>query len=135
MDWIKVNTAKSDKFLLITQTPEKYWGMDNTSEWFPALTERVSIITPQGTEWLSQKFYKRVDFYGKLKDCYDQGLNCLENAAKKEGVDFGFIYLEKDKQDSGFYDKTSLLKHNLFESLSYSVVYENDGAILFAKKG
>ena len=134
MNWTRANTKKSDKFLLITQTPDRYWGMDNTSEWFPALSERASIATPQGTEWLGdQKFYKQTKFYIKLNSCYDEGLECLEGVAQEGGVDFDFVYLEKGL-DSEAFDRTSLLKYNLLQSPKHSVVYENEEAIIFARK-
>lgn len=48
MAWVKANTPAGSRFLVI---PSSYWQADSISEWFPALTDRTSLLTVQGTEW------------------------------------------------------------------------------------
>ena len=57
MDWIAANTPKESKFILLTG--ETSWEIDSTSEWFPALTGRTSLVTVQGTEWLPEGIYSK----------------------------------------------------------------------------
>ena len=48
LHWIVNTTTKESRFLVLTGDAAL---SDPLSEWFPALTERVSLVTVQGHEW------------------------------------------------------------------------------------
>jgi hypothetical protein len=55
MYWVRDNTPVGSRFLVLTGTTSV--SCDSVTEWFPALTDRQSLFTVQGTEWT-----KRDDF-------------------------------------------------------------------------
>lgn len=50
LQWIQENTEPLAKFFIITNHPSRH---DFFAEWFPALSQRKSILTFEGKEWLS----------------------------------------------------------------------------------
>lgn len=131
-EWIRQNTEPNDRFLLLTENKYPSWGMDPISEWFPALAERQSIMTPQGSEWLPEnKFLEKVGFYTQIKSCYDKNLACVENVAQNYD-NFTHIYLYKPTKDDK--DNLPLIRHELVNSEKYSIVYENSRVSIFSKK-
>jgi len=47
-------------------------------EWLPALSQRESLITVQGMEWLPAEVYTgRIEANGALGECYTQDVACL----------------------------------------------------------
>jgi hypothetical protein len=73
MQWVKANTPAGARFIVISgQT----WAIDPVAEWFPALAERESVNTPQGTEWLPcGEFERRKVLYAQVAMCAAQ--ECL----------------------------------------------------------
>ncbi|MGB8982604.1 MAG: hypothetical protein WCC12_12060 [Anaerolineales bacterium] len=51
MQWVRSNTPAESRFLLITSAGQISPMTDTFQEWFPALAERRSQNTLQGTEW------------------------------------------------------------------------------------
>jgi hypothetical protein len=49
MNWVNRNTPDGARFLVLTGTNSI--SCDNVLEWFPALSDRQSLYTVQGTEW------------------------------------------------------------------------------------
>jgi hypothetical protein len=124
MQWVAANTPKESKFAVITSIPES--GKDYISEWFPALTQRVSIVTPQGHEWLpNSEFQKRKGFHSLLQECSTQTTDCLERWASDTGLTFKYIYLTGD---------SITLQNSLRASPNYIGIYDKDGVIIFMHK-
>ena len=88
IDWIKTSTPKSARFLILSTQPDTYSsGYEQLAEWFPSLSDRVSILTYQGSEWLSEKrefIYKNT--YNQIFTCYD----CIFS------LSFDYIYIRDD---------------------------------------
>jgi hypothetical protein len=72
MRWI--STQPAARYAVISG---ENWGWDETSEWFPQLTGRVSVATVQGLEWTSTDWDKTVSRYRELQGCSSQNVNCL----------------------------------------------------------
>ena len=51
MKWVAQNTTINTEFAVLSG--RKRWGLDPVSEWFPALSGRISVSTVQGSEWLT----------------------------------------------------------------------------------
>lgn len=49
MSWVAQHTSATSSFLVL---PTHAWARDTVSEWFPTLTQRRSLATVQGAEWL-----------------------------------------------------------------------------------
>lgn len=58
MQWVKNNTPAQTKFIVLSTHRGRWWE-DREAEWFPALANRRSVFTVQGTEWLPQNAFKK----------------------------------------------------------------------------
>jgi hypothetical protein len=95
MAWIKENTPPDSRFILLTPGSD-YPMRDPIQEWFPALTERISLTTMQGQEWtLGPNFAQTTTENRKLQACATQEIKCLENQYIFSSQKVDFIYISK----------------------------------------
>lgn len=125
LQWIKENTPLDSEFLVLT-------GLapfdDSFSEWFPALTNRVSLATVQGKEWdMKQDFNGILNAYEEAQSCFDKSEKCIADWEKNHGVtsDYVFVRLENSTQGKDI-SYPSALSRALIESEQYEQVYAND---------
>jgi hypothetical protein len=89
IQWVKLNTGMSDRFLILDEQNNPL--LSPFTEWFPALTERRSIATIQGTEWLegNRHYNKQYPIITSLHECLYTDVECLYSMAKDtEPYDF-----------------------------------------------
>jgi hypothetical protein len=92
LSWIGENTEKDGSFAIITGKMDS--GTDALVEWFPALTGRVSIVTPQGYEWLPGGAFKQLrQSYAGLQACVATNKKCLQGWNKDAFRDVDYVYL------------------------------------------
>lgn len=96
MQWIADNTPETSKFIILSGTSQ--YGIDHISEWFPALSQRTSLTTPQAHEWLpDREFTRRVDLHAELQElyltCSDADLDCIQAWAQGAGLPYSHIYI------------------------------------------
>jgi hypothetical protein len=135
MSWVRENTAPDSRFLVLTGT--NAITCDLTLEWFPALTDRPSIYTVQGTEWT-----KGADFAGYVRSTYavqrclsDSDVSCLDSAVSRS--DYDYVYVSKVPRP----DCRPIYLPNAFyyflEGMStepgFQAVYESEDVIIFNK--
>jgi len=120
MKWIKLNTAENSTFFVINDQTA-WWVKD----WFPAITRRITLNTPYGSEWAGdfERIVQMDEDISKCTEAYH-----LTEIANKYGVRFTHIYIGKTRSNA-------YLIHNLKHSESFEVVFENTGTIVFAKGG
>jgi hypothetical protein len=135
MNWIRENTADDSKFLVLTGTNSI--TCDLVLEWFPALTDRRSIYTVQGTEWL-----KGADFAPYVRSTYavqkcttDGDLACLDAVVDRSAYDY--LYVSKlPYLNCRTIDYRNAL-HYFLESVrmdkEFGTVYESEQVVIFAK--
>ncbi len=134
MTWIKQNTEKSATFIVLNPSIE--WHMDKMGEWFPTLTERKSLTTIQGTEWLPDgAFEANKELYDEFKKCADIGETCLTEWTEKNQVKFDYLVVSRFRGaytplDSGL----SYFNQTVLDSGKYSQVYTNDMVTVFKTK-
>ena len=134
MHWVAENTAPSSRFLVVTSDR---WGIDRTSEWFPALAERISIATPQGSEWLPN-FSPRTHRANALQECAAKDAACLEEWAQEWEVTFTHVYVSKRSANSEVpadVDPCWRLRHSLLADPHYEMLYDNPGATVYRRVG
>jgi hypothetical protein len=109
--WIKSHTPFSSRFLVISNTSDPtLWGYDQISEWFPALTARTSLTTPQGTEWLPhQKYLATTNAYIQMKTSPFKFISTSSN--------YDYLYLQ---------DKSSFALPP-----SFKLVYQNSSVFVY----
>jgi hypothetical protein len=131
MEWIAGNTSGESRFLVVSGI-QSFW-QDQSSEWLPALSNRVSLGTVQGTEWLPGRFYTQWILYAGLQDCGMQTVACLEDWARTNRQDFTHIYLPKRRWwDSSA--SNAALQLSLEQAAGYQPVYENQAAIMYSRR-
>ena len=101
---------------------------DSMADWFPALTQRRSLNTVFGTEWVqSASLRKEIEQDDALQSCLYQDESCLAAWAKQTGLQFTHVLIQKNAT------RVELLA-SLHESEDYKLVYENAAVAIFAPK-
>lgn len=124
MRWMASETEASDPVLVPTG---EVWGYDEVSEWLPALAERHSIGTVQGTEWLGQAaFAERLAVHEAIVDCAGQVADCYRDLASD-----AILFVPKGKLAGVFSpgDCCPALRSTLADA-GYQVIYDGPGATI-----
>ena len=91
MQWAAGETPEDSAFVIVSDA--LIWGEDAVSEWFPVLAGRVSLATPQGTEWTSgDEFQGAIAAYEELQLCRSAGTECLAAWADAHAP-FAYVYV------------------------------------------
>jgi hypothetical protein len=135
MRWISANIPAQSRFIVITNNN---WWDDPNSEWFPALAERISVNTVQGSEWTpNQGFSKRIAAYNLLRQCsLSDNVNCLDEWQQTSGEEFSHILIPKqnrNSQEAEFQSDIYRLREGLVKSSDYTVVYDRYGVTILKK--
>ena len=125
MDWVKANTSEDSDFLVIDYPSG--WHVDMVGEWFPTLTERKSLLTGQGQEWLPMKAQaKTIKDLSEVSNCRMEGLSCLEDWLGKKDTPVDYFYFTSNSQSTVSFEKyTSVLEAQMASSPDYALSYSN----------
>jgi hypothetical protein len=124
MAWIRGNTSSDAAFLVITGGQPL---LDPASDWFPALTERISLGTVFGYEWVNDnQFAQRVTRYETLQECREQTIDCIESWSIENKIEFTHVYIQSN---GDFFP----LQMDLQNSPDYKQQYLDDGIWIFEK--
>lgn len=66
MTWVRDHTSPETPVAILATNR---WGSDDVSEWFPALSERNSVTTSQGLEWIGDERFDRYAIEDELRSC------------------------------------------------------------------
>jgi len=94
LSWITSNTPDHSRFLILTGTTDLF--CDPLLEWFPVLTQRVSVTTLQGREWfLGRQFVKFLTEGLTIENCANTQtpLSCIQNSAKPMGISYDYLFI------------------------------------------
>lgn len=93
MQWVRDYTPPDAKFLILTGETSPGW--DEIQEWFPVLSERVSLTTTQGKEWQSgNQFTQAAESTKQLQsECIIANVSCIEAWGAKNQVKYNFVYV------------------------------------------
>jgi hypothetical protein len=142
-EWVNANTAPGSRFLIFA--PQDVY-MSPVLEWFPALTEGVSPITTQGSEWLSDPERGYATAYrmaAGLDVC--RGLaavrppgeapGCLDDwAAANNGQEIDYLYFTTALSDTAAEPGPEPLLQAVRQSDEYALVYESETVWIFARR-
>jgi hypothetical protein len=131
MDWVNTSTKMESRFIVLAD--EASPGLSPLQEWFPALSDRTSINTVQGREWLpgAENYKPRLQAYPALRACLGQDFHCLEAWAARQQDTFDYVYLSS-LAAPGQSSSQTLLAASLLNSADYHLVYQADGVLIFA---
>lgn len=140
MTWVQENTPVNSRFLLLTPGSD-YPMRDPIQEWFPSLTERISLTTFQGREWtLGPKFADAFTTYRELQSCAtQQEVECIFKKMPEPDLTFNYLYINKksDYQLGATWPKTPYnpdFVKSAQASGQFSIVYENETTIILEVK-
>ncbi len=134
MTWIASETPPSSQFIVLTGIDD--WGWDKSSEWFPALTRRRSVVTPQGTEWLQGNVVERLSIaYEELQACANQHVSCLTQWSESTGIPFTHVYVHlPETRTRRLARQCCAIVTSLLADDRYVPVYEGSSALVFARR-
>jgi hypothetical protein len=134
MDWVSQNTSTNSRFIVFGQ--DKNWYLDKSSEWFPVIAQRKSILTVQGSEWLPGEYKKREVMYDATRLCSVGGEDCLLEILEPQNIEFTHIYISKTLDENKDLEHTNndMLIQSLMQSSNFEDIYHNDEVIIFLKK-
>ena len=135
MQWVHDNTPAGSRFLVLTGTNSI--SCDAVLEWFPALTDRQSLYTVQGTEWTKgADFIPYVRSTYSAQQCLSGGdISCLDSIVDRSKYDF--LYISKiprqnceavNLPNAFFYFLQSIRKDQMF-----AIRYESQEVVIFGK--
>ena len=72
------------------------WGNDLVGEWLPALSGRVVITTPQGSEWLGvDRFEEHREAHDAARECHRDTSDCLAAVLESGSLDATHIVIPR----------------------------------------
>src|SRR5262249_39488465 len=110
MEWAKANTDGDAQFMVVGQQ----------AEWFPAFSERTSVVGEWGAEWERGEFKRQQQMFSDMLDCQSRLQDCLIDVRSDNNLHADYAYIPET------YDTISL-RHSIEETLSWQTVYEHDG--------
>ena len=132
MDWVFNHTSPESRFIVLTGASNPY--SDPFVEWFPVYSGRTSLNTIQGQEWtLGKTFEPFLQSLATLQGCVNDSPSCVIDWAVSNHLSFEYIFIEKP-QDNKILQMSGLLLYQLRQDSRYSLVFENNGAAIFARK-
>lgn len=137
MSWSAANTAPSAKFLIVSGDQ---WALDRTTEWFPVLAQRQSVVTTQGYEWRDgNSFRTRLKAYDDAQKCAQKDAACIAAWQQDTDIPFDYVYVPKlaprieliveDEKEC-----CAALRQSLRGDSGYTVAYDGPAATIFHRK-
>ncbi|MBL8080116.1 MAG: glycosyltransferase family 39 protein [Anaerolineales bacterium] len=126
MEYLEKNTPQDAKFVVLTQAD---WYSADTAEWFPYLTKRQSLTTPQGLEWVSVAEFNdianRVFVLSQMVRNEQSGLEQgqLVKYVETHFDDYGFVAIFADNLEYSF--------GGFFETGRYEIFYRKKDVLIF----
>lgn len=132
--WVKENTPENSRFLVLTGTNAV--SFDAVLEWFPALTDRQSIYTVQGTEWIKgESFGEYVLSTYSVQSCLSLGdIPCLDMAVDRSQYDY--IYISKPLRTSrnAPQEPFPYFMQSIDADSGFDEIYQTEAVVIFEKR-
>ena len=133
MAWVAQNTPTSGLFLVLSNSED--WASDKAAEWFPVLSQRSSVSTAQGLEWLPNGEFSQIQQeIIELKKCLFEDVDCLGNWTQANAKHFTHVYLSKSNSEIQCGRPCVLpIEQSLRNSNHYRLIFENESAAVLEK--
>lgn len=130
MTWIRDEAEPHARFIVATVVG---WGADEISEWFPAVAERQSVATVQGSEWLGREgFRSQRERNRAIIRCTQSTDQCMGEWADSEGLADAWLFIPKGRVSGPLSadDCCPALRATVRDSTFYEVVFDGAGATI-----
>jgi hypothetical protein len=125
MNWIQSNLPKGQIFLVVSGISGA--GSDYPSEWFPALTDQISLATPQGSEWLpGDVFRQRWQDHDNLQACFNRDGACLDQWAAQIQRSYNYVLVTPDETG-----EIGAINEFLKADAHFQAVFQMDGVVVY----
>ncbi len=133
MAWVQASTPANARFAVVTGDT---WALDRSSEWFPVLSDRVSVATVQGYEWVPHDGFKQQkEVYKTLQECSTETPSCITDWSRSTGVTFDYVYVARREIQHGMFDNHVPCCTGLVELMKndpdYVMIFQNTDATIF----
>lgn len=139
MRWVSQYTAVNSRFLILTGNTDAM--CDSVSEWFPALTNRNSLVTAQGREWLlGGRFEEFIAKRVEIQQCVNEDVECINQKIEYFAKDIDYIYISDKSTMFRCVPNTTVSQtmpkvvKNLKWSPDYFLVYEHNDVFVFENR-
>jgi hypothetical protein len=123
--WVGENASPQARFIILSGGGPV---SDPLAEWFPALSDRRSLNTIFGLEWVRAVSFRRaMDQYEDLQQCMDRDAQCLTEWESAHGQSFTDVMIRK--KDGG-----PALFHALRSDVRYTLIYDTPLIAIFERK-
>lgn len=130
MAWLRDEADPGARFIVATVVS---WGADEISEWFPAVAERQSVATVQGSEWLGPDGFRTQRYrHRDVLRCSASTVQCVVDWAASEGMDDAWLFIPKGRLNGPLSpdDCCPALRETVRDSTTFEVVYDGAGATI-----
>jgi hypothetical protein len=131
MTWVRDESEPGTRVIIASVVG---WGADEVSEWFPAVAERQSVATVQGSEWLGRDgFRAQLLRHREVIACTPQIDLCMAEWAASEGLADAWLFIPKGRMNGPLSpdDCCPALRQTVKgDSAVYEVVYDGPGATI-----
>jgi len=131
INWARENTGSRSRFLIFDEQDNPL--LSPLTEWFPALAERRSVATIQGTEWLTEnKYYnEQYSVITDIHQCLYRDVECLYELQDDLSDQYDYIMLSGDRQKEN--GNHLPLFASLSESPDFALVYTSPNIFIFQR--
>ena len=130
MEWVRDGAEPGARFIVATVVG---WGEDEISEWFPAVAQRQSVATVQGTEWLGPEGHRdQRNRHQAVLRCTPSTDRCMAEWAASEGLADAWLFIPKGRVNGPLSadDCCPALRELVHDSLFYELIYDGAGATI-----
>jgi hypothetical protein len=130
MEWARDETDPGTRFIVAAIVG---WGADEISEWFPAVAQRQSVATVQGTEWLGADGYlDQAHRHRAVRLCTASTDRCMAEWADSQGLADAWLFIPKGRVNGPLSpdDCCPAIRELVQDSIYYEVVFDGPGATI-----
>ena len=125
MSWIQSNLPHDQSFLVVSGISGA--GSDYVSEWLPALTDQISLGTPQGSEWLpGDVFRQRWAAHESLQMCFNRDGACLDQWAAQTHRSYDYVLVTPDETG-----ESGALPDFLDTNVNFQMIFQDEGVVIY----
>lgn len=128
MEWIQQNTHLKSRFAVLVEYASNSFAV---SEWLPTLSQRVSVNTGEGIEWLSVEPGKTdFDTITRLQTCTLEYLSCVEEWSRQTSLAWDYLYIPLQAVTLADGSPSKLLA-SFRSSPNYALIFQNASTLVF----
>jgi hypothetical protein len=125
MSWIQNNLPSDQSFLVVSGIASA--GSDYVSEWLPALTNQISLGTPQGSEWLPGDMFRQLwTAHETLQMCFNRDGVCLDKWAAQIHRSYDYVLVTPDETG-----ESGALPDFLNTNKNFQMLYQDEGVVIY----